>query len=120
MARVGSSHTLWSYTEGLARASCAGDELPASLAERARDITRRNLVHLAEGTLDAQGRRRVRAYYRGVVRRLLARSRVPGAYECRVRAMAASVAADLRASGADRERISREVDAWLAAFEGAA
>jgi hypothetical protein len=120
MAQVGSAHTLRSYTEMLAHASCTREGVPDALAERARDITRRNLAHLGEGALDAQDRRRVRAYYRGVVRRSLARSRLPGARECRIRAMAASVAADLRASGADQDRIRREVTAWLSAFEGAA
>ena len=120
MARLLICHTLRSYAEGLARVAREESGVPAQIADRARDVTLRNLSHLGEEALDAAARRRVRAYYRAVVRRLAVRSSVPGAREYRVKVMLASVVADLQASGADHDRISREVASWLAAHEGAA
>jgi hypothetical protein len=120
MARLLTCHTLQSYTEDLARAAQAQNGVPPQIAEHAREVTARNLSQIGGVALDPAARRRVRAYFRAVIRRSAARSRVPGAREYRIRAMVASVAADLQASGADRDRISREVAAWLAAHEGAA
>jgi type IV pilus biogenesis protein CpaD/CtpE len=120
MARLLTRHTLRTYTEDLARVAQAESGVPSQIAEHARDVTLRNLSQLGDRALDAAARRRVRAYFRAVVRRSAVRSRVPGAREYRIRAMVASVVADLQASGADHDRISREVAAWLAAHEGAA
>jgi hypothetical protein len=113
-------HTLWSYTDHLARAAYTEEGLPEQLAHHAQEVTVRNLSHLGSGALDTAARRRVRAYFRSVVRRAAARSSAPGVREYRLRAMAASVAADLRASGADGERVTREVTAWLEGHLGAA
>jgi len=120
MARLLTCHTLQSYAEDLARSAQAENGVPLQLAQHARDVTLRNLSQIGDDALDAADRRRIRAYFRAVVRRSAARSLVPGAREYRIRAMVASVVADLQASGADRDRISREVAAWLAAHEGAA
>lgn len=120
MARTITNGTLDTYTEELARQARTRDGVPEGIAWYARDVTRRNLTHLDVGSLQGAERRRVASYYRGVLRREAARSSVPGAREYRIRAMAASVAADLRASGADGERVAREVAAWLASFPGAA
>jgi hypothetical protein len=120
MAKTRTDHTLRSYVETLARAAHGEEGLPERLAQRAREITARNLSDLGSGELDSTSRRRVRSYYRGVVRRLVGRSNVPGAREYRLRAMAASVAADLKASGAEGDRVAREVSAWLEAQQGAA
>lgn len=120
MAKTRTLHTLWSYADSLARAAQREDGLPERLAQRASEITTRNLSHLGRGELDSASRRRVRSYYRAVVCRLTARSNAPGAREYRLRAMAASVAADLKASGADGDRVAREVSAWFEAQQGAA
>ncbi|MFU8891836.1 MAG: hypothetical protein ACNA76_09375 [Anaerosomatales bacterium] len=120
MAGTRTAHTIWSYTEGLARDARAKDGLPEQLVQRARESTVRNLSHIGEGSLDSASRYRVRSYFRSVIRRLAARSNAPGAREYRLSAMAASVAADLAASGADGERVAREVSAWLEAQQGAA
>lgn len=113
-------HTLRSYAEALSRQVQTREGVPVHIAERARDVTCRSLAHLDMEGLQASERRRVRAYFRGVLRREAARSKAPGAREYRLKVMAASVAADLRASGADRERIDQEVAAWLASYAGAA
>lgn len=115
-----SGHTLASYLEHLERRAHAEDGVPAALASHARDVTLRNLAYQGSGELDAATCRQIRAYFRAVIRRSAARSRVPGAREYRVRAMRASIAADLRASGADDGRVHQEVAAWQASFEGAA
>ncbi|MBE0417576.1 MAG: hypothetical protein IBX63_07415 [Coriobacteriia bacterium] len=120
MAQTFTLHSLWSYTDELARAAQTEDGLPERLARHAHEITARNLSHLGSGALDATSRRRVRAYFRAVVRRLAARSNAPGACEYRLRVMAASIAADLRESGADGDRVAREVSAWLESHWGAA
>lgn len=120
MARTSTAHTLWSYTADLARQAQAKDGLPEQLVQRARESTVRNLSHLGRGSLDSASRYRVRSYFGSVIRRLAARSNAPGARDYRLRAMAASVAADLAASGADGDRVAREVSAWLEAQQGAA
>ncbi|MDY0087757.1 MAG: hypothetical protein RBS78_04325 [Coriobacteriia bacterium] len=120
MLHTSAIHTLHSYAEELAVRAQTREGVPTRIAEHARDVTCRSLAHLGTVDLEASERRRVRAYYRGVMRREAARSRTPGAREYRIKAMAASVAADLKASGADRARIDREVAAWLASYPGAA
>lgn len=120
MAKTQTPHSLRSYVDALARAAHREDGLPEHLAQRAREITARNLSDVGNGELDPVARRRARSYYRGVVRRLVARSNAPGAREYRLRAMAASVAADIEASGAQQDRVAREVSAWLETQQGAA
>lgn len=120
MATTQAPHTLRSYADALAHAAHGEDGLPERLAQRAREITARNLSDVGSGELDPVARRRVRNYYHGVMRRLVARSNEPGVREYRLRAMAASVAADLEASGAEQDRVSREVSAWLGTQQGAA
>lgn len=120
MARALEAPTLKMYARELARTAHNEHGVPEQLADRARTATVRNLAHLGNDVLGSSGRRRVKAYFDAVVRRASARATGPGVREYRLKVMAASVAADLRASGADGERISDEVDAWLKSHQGAA
>lgn len=104
------------YVDEVAEAARARHGVPDWIAARARDVTRRKFGLVSRAALDHSERRRVRAYFDAVVRRTVMRSNLPGARECRIRMMTAVVEADLRASGADQERIDRELAAWLASY----
>lgn len=120
MTQVAESHSLRSYAAHLERRAVQEEGVPEELAHHAGAVTMRNLVALGTRELGAEDRRRVRAYFRGVVRRSSARAASPGAREYRARLIAAALAADLRECGADEARISREVSDWLEGHQPAA
>lgn len=110
------SHSLSSYVDQVAKATCVRYGIPERITAIARDVTERKFGFCDGRALDRSEQRRVNAYFAAVVRRTVARSDLPGARECRIQLMAAAVEADLRESGADRERVESEVAAWLAAY----
>lgn len=120
MAYTLAAYDLAEYLEGLAASASAERGVPQELARHACEVTKRNLSGLSEAALDDASRMRAKAYFEAVIRRASARSKAPGVREYRMRAMAAAVAADLKESGADAERVSREVTAWLTGHQGAA
>ncbi len=98
----------------VARVQCESG-VPGALAGQARAVTARNLAHLGPLLSGRDDQRRVSAYFAGVLRRAAVRSNAPGAAEYRRRIIAASLAADLRRSGADEARVTEELAACLGA-----
>lgn len=110
--------TLATYIDDVAQAARTRIGVPEEIAASAKGVTERKFGMLGGTVLGHAERRRVAAYFNAVLRRTVSRSTLPQARECRIRMMAAAVEADLRASGAESERIDMEMASWLAGYSG--
>lgn len=101
-------HGLSRFVCGLARSAAARDGIPDDLMVYASRATLRRFSAI-EGPLEPAEKRRVRAYFRAVVRRRSIRSRGDSLQEVRQLYLVASIAEDLRAAGRSPHEIMSEI-----------
>lgn len=113
MITVQSARDLDTMLDALVERATRVDAAPAALTARARAATRRALGHLDAVPFDDLSADRVSRYFAAVLRRT---SALPGPAEVaayRRRAIAASLATDLRDAGFDESRIAEELQACI-------
>jgi len=104
------SQTGAGYLESLSASAIGSHGVPESLARRAVAATKRRLDPLMTIVLNAAQRRRVRAYFWGVIRGEAISSRGEALRSMRSRYLIATVVSDLKAAGRDSSEIMHEVE----------
>lgn len=104
------SQTGAGYLESLSKSAVSVHGVPEPLATRAVEATLRRLDPLMTRVLNAAQRRRVRAYFWGVIRGEAISSRGEALRSMRSRYLIATVVSDLEAAGRNSHEIMHEVE----------
>lgn len=113
MGLIGGVQSVDGLLDLLCERAVRGKGAPRTLVNSARSATLRNLGHLGSVDLDPASVSRIENYYFATLRRLSARTNAPEAQEYRRRAIATSLASDLREAGLDEAHVVAEVAACI-------